>query len=107
LRYLADQSGLPTLARFLQDGKILQVASLIAQIQSGTFVLRGLADAKALLDAFRLMDETWRAGKQLLGWLAGRIKAPQIVVPAGFPVEAVVAGPDEAPPLFLTKPAAL
>jgi hypothetical protein len=98
LRYLADQSGLPTLARYLQDGKIFQLASLIAEIQTGVFVLRSLTDARRLYDAFRLMDETWRAGAQLLDWLGGRIKAPQIVVPAGFPVDAVVAE-DRARPL--------
>jgi hypothetical protein len=93
LRYLAEQSGLPVLVRFLQDGKLFRVASLIADIQNGAFVLKGLADARRLLDAYRLMDETWRAGGQLLGWLGGRLKAPQIVVPAGFPVEAVVGEP--------------
>jgi hypothetical protein len=90
LKYLAQQSGLPTLARFIQEGRILEVASLVAQIQSGDFVLRGLADVGRLIDAFRLVDETWRAGNQFLGWIGGRIKAPQIIVPAGFPVEALV-----------------
>ncbi|HSI73247.1 MAG TPA: hypothetical protein VK934_08715 [Fimbriimonas sp.] len=90
LRYLAEQSGLPILARFLQDGTIFRVAALIADIQSGNFILHGLADARKLLDAYRLMDEAWRAGDQLLDWLGGRIKAPQIVVPAGFPVDAIV-----------------
>jgi hypothetical protein len=97
LRYLADQSGLPILARFLQDGKLFRVASRIADIQNGAFVLRTLSDARRLLDAYRLMDETWRAGGELLGWLGGRIKAPQIVAPAGFPLEATVSeGPPEA-----------
>jgi hypothetical protein len=91
LRYLAEQSGLPVLARFLQDGTLFKVAALISDIQSGRFILHGLADARKLMDAYRLMDEAWRAGDQLLDWLGGRIKAPQIVVPAGFPVDAVVA----------------
>jgi hypothetical protein len=95
LRYLAEQSGLPVLARFLQTGQIFRVASLIADIQNGQFVLKTLADARRLLDAYRLMDETWKAGSQLVSWLGGRLKAPQIVVPAGFPIDAIVA---DAPP---------
>ncbi|MEZ0327632.1 MAG: hypothetical protein ACAH95_17175 [Fimbriimonas sp.] len=90
LRYLAEQSGLPVLARFLQNGSIFRVASLIADIQNGQFILRSLGDARRLLDAYRLMDETWKAGSQLVSWLGGRLKAPQILVPAGFPVDAVV-----------------
>jgi hypothetical protein len=91
LRYVADHSGMPTLARYLQDGRIFQLASLVAEIQTGAFVLHGIADVGHLMDAFRLVDDTWKAGNQLLTWAYGRVKAPQIVVPAGFPVEAVVA----------------
>ncbi len=90
LKYLAEQSGLPILARFLQNGTIFRVASLIADIQNGKFVLKTLSDARKLLDAYRLMDETWKAGSQLVSWLGGRMQAPQILVPAGFPVDAVV-----------------
>jgi hypothetical protein len=90
LKYLAEQSGLPALARFLQNGTIFRVASLISDIQNGKVILRTLSDARRLLDAYRLMDETWRAGSQLIGWLGGRLKAPQIVVPAGYPVDAIV-----------------
>ncbi len=90
LKYIAEQSGLPILVSYIQDGRIRALAELISDIQSGNLRKLSLKDAKKLLDAFRLVGETWQAGSQLISWLGGRLSAPQIVVPAGFPVEAVV-----------------
>jgi hypothetical protein len=90
LKYLAQQSGLPTFVRFIQEGKILDVLRTIALIQNGGFVLKGLTDLRRVGDAFRLANEVWGAGAELATWFGRRVTAPQIVVPVGFPVEAVV-----------------
>jgi hypothetical protein len=90
LDYVARQSGLPHLVRFLQEGRFLEIAQLVVEIQSGNFLLRSFTDVRRWIEAFQLMDEAWKAGNELTSWLTGRIKAPQIIAPAGFPVEAIV-----------------
>lgn len=90
LKYLAERSGLSTFVRFVQEGKVVQVAALLAQLESGSFALHSVADVKSLRDVVELTQEAWRSGAQLTTWMGRHLVPPQIVVPAGFPVEAVV-----------------
>lgn len=93
LEYVARQSGLPNIVRFLQKGRWMDIVHLVADIESGAFAIRSLADLHLLADAYQIVSDTYRAGTELVQWMHGRLLAPQIIVPAGYPVEAVVAQP--------------
>lgn len=92
LRTFARQSGLRSFVEFLQDGGAIEIIRLIAEIQSGSFAISRLADVRHLVRAFGLVNDAWQAGRQITGWVEGRLKGPQILVPAGFPMTAVVSG---------------
>jgi len=90
LRSLAEKSRMPLLVRFIDAGKVLELAHILSDIQSGEFGLRSIGDLKKMASAFGVIHDAWRAGNSLTSWVGGRFKSPQIVVPVGFPLEAVV-----------------
>ena len=89
LRNLATACGMPHLVKFIDAGRIDDVMRTVASIQSGQMKV-SLSSLSAIGDAFSVLSDTWHAGFELFGWIDGRLKAPQIVAPSGFPLEAVV-----------------
>ncbi len=87
----AKQSGLEDFVRFLQAGGPAQLIRLMAELQSGSFAITRLSDVLKFVQVFKLTNDAWRAGSQVSRWMNGRVCAPQILAPAGFPMEAIVA----------------
>jgi hypothetical protein len=91
LQYFAQRCGFSPAARAVQLAELLALAQAFSDIVSGRFELRTLGDAVRALDVMRLVGDAAKTGHEFGAWVGGRVDPPQIVVPAGFPLEAVVA----------------
>lgn len=90
LQYFAQQSGLADVVRFIQDGRIADLAQLATWVTGGGFTIRTLADVKHLERAYHLLKDSIQVAARMSHWIGSKMDGAQITVLPGFPVEAVV-----------------